>query len=227
MISDKGWDEYNIWEHSASVRELYARRCRLETEEMTCAMQAVELLKPLVKSGDTLLDVGCGSGYFFHSLKRRDVPVEYYGIDASRTLIAIGHRYMPAYGLSSDRLIPMRIEDLSGETDHTVCMNVLSNIDNYHRPLERLLKITRKSLVLRESIKDGSMYSYVTDRFLDEGCELKVHVNAYDQEEIADFVRSHGFEPKFVVDRRSNGRPEMVIGHAHYWTFVVATRSQR
>src|SRR5687767_4907790 len=107
MISDKGWNEYSIWEHSASVRELYARRCRLEAEEMTCAAQAIELLKPLIEPGDTLLDVGCGSGYFFHSLKSRDVPVEYSGIDASGTLIAIGQRHMPAHGLPSDRLVMM------------------------------------------------------------------------------------------------------------------------
>jgi len=224
-ISDKGWNDYSIWEHSASVRELYARRCRLEAEEMTCAAQAVELLKPLVEPGDTLLDVGCGSGYFFHSLKSRAVPVEYYGIDASRTLVAIGQHYMPAHGLPSDHLITMRIEDLTGAIDHTICMNVLSNIDNFHRPLERLLRITRKSVILRESIKDGATYSYVTDRFLDEGCDLKVHVNAYDRTEIADFIRGYGFEPEFVIDDRSEGRPEMVIGHPHYWTFVVAVRS--
>ena len=26
---------YNIWEHSANVRQLYAERCRDEVEEMT------------------------------------------------------------------------------------------------------------------------------------------------------------------------------------------------
>jgi hypothetical protein len=27
-----------------------------------------------------------------------------------------------------------------------------------------------------------------------------------------------------VVDRRTGGKPEMVIGHPHHWTFLVATR---
>jgi hypothetical protein len=26
------------------------------------------------------------------------------------------------------------------------------------------------------------------------------------------------------ADRRSGGQPEMVIGHPHHWTFLVATR---
>jgi ubiquinone/menaquinone biosynthesis C-methylase UbiE len=225
-ISDKGWQDHNIWEHSRTVRDLYARRCRLEAEEMTCAAQAVELLKPHVEAGDVLLDVGCGSGYFFHSLKSRDIAVDYYGIDASPSLIAIGRQYMARHGLPADRLLTMRIEDLTGAVDHTVCMNVLSNLDNYQRPLERLLKITRKSLVLRESLKNGASYRYVKDEFLDPGYDLKVHVNAYDLDETCDFIRSYGFEPTVVMDRRSGGEPELVIGHPHYWTFVVAVRSR-
>jgi SAM-dependent methyltransferase len=224
MISDTGWHENNIWEHSQTVRDLYARRCRGEAEEMTCAAQAAELLAPQAKPGDVLLDAGCGSGYFFHSLKRRDIPVEYYGIDAAPSLIAIGRELMPAYGLPADRLVTMRIDDLAGEVDHTVCMNVLSNIDNYHRPLERLLKVTRKSLILRESLKKGASYAYVKDEFLDPGRDLKVHVNAYDLDETCAFIRSYGFEPTVVVDRRSQGKPELVIGYPHYWTFVVAQR---
>jgi SAM-dependent methyltransferase len=224
MISDQGWRDYNIWEHSSIVRDLYTRRCKLEAEEMTCAAQAVELIKPHVAAGDMLLDIGCGSGYLFHSFKSRNVNIEYYGIDAAPSLIAIGREHMPGHGLPRERLMCMRIEDLTGEVDHTVCMNVISNIDNYHRPLERLLQMTRKCLVLRESIRDGTSYRYVTDEFLDEGCDLKVYVNAYDRRELCDFVRSYGFEPTVVTDRRSNGKPEMVIGHPHYWTFVVAPR---
>jgi ubiquinone/menaquinone biosynthesis C-methylase UbiE len=225
MISNQGWQDYNIWEHSRTVRDLYARRCRLEAEEMTCAAQAAELLAQHVTPGDVLLDVGCGSGYFFHSLKKRGIAVAYHGIDAAPPLIAIGREHMAPHGLSPDRLVVMRIEDLTGEVDHTVCMNVLSNIDNYQRPLERLLKVTRKTLVLRESLKQGASYHYVKDEFLDPGCDLKVYVNAYDLEETCDFIRSYGFEPRVVVDRHSNGQPELVIGYPHYWTFVVATRS--
>ena len=42
MICDDGWRRYCIWEHSAMVKEVYARRCRLE-EEPTYAAQAAEL----------------------------------------------------------------------------------------------------------------------------------------------------------------------------------------
>ena len=224
MISSDGWQRFNIWDHSPSVLDLYARRARHEAEEMTCAAQAAELLAEIALTGESLLDVGCGTGYFFHSLRDRGIALEYYGIDATARFIDLGRGIMPRFGLAPERLAAVRIEDLDGSVDHVVCMNVLSNLDNFHRPLERLLGIARRSVILRESIKDGAEYRYVVDRYLDSDRPLKVHVNAYDRRELTAFVESYGYAVREVVDRRSGGAPELVIGYPHYWTFLVATR---
>jgi ubiquinone/menaquinone biosynthesis C-methylase UbiE len=224
VIRDGGWVRYSIWEHSAVVRDLYARRCRLEVEEMTCHAQAAEMLSRHVRPGETLLDVGCGSGYFFHSLKTRSIPVEYWGMDASQTLLDFGRRHLPAFGLPAERLLHLRLEDLDGEADHVVCVNVLSNIDNYHKPLERMLRVARKSLLLRESLAPRQSYAYVRDEFLDPGCDLRVHVNTYRLAEVLAFIGEHGFHAHAVTDRRTGGVPEMVIGHPHHWTFIEAKR---
>ncbi|WP_246657213.1 class I SAM-dependent methyltransferase [Methylocystis sp. B8] len=223
-VSQDGWDRFSIWGHSAIVRELYTRRCRREVEEMTAHAQAAEMLSRRIGAGDSVLDVGCGSGYFYHSLAARNLPAEYWGIDVCGALIDIGRDILPGFGLPADRLIEARIEDLSGEVDHVVCLNVLTNLDNYHRPLERFLKIARKSVILRESLKQGAEYHYVRDDFLDPGIDLKVHVNHYDISDVTQFVASYGFKPEIVVDRRSGGQPELVIGYPHYWTFLVADR---
>lgn len=224
MINNDGWQRFNIWEHSETVRDLYRRRCLREVEEMTAHAQAAELLASRVKSGDAVLDTGCGSGYFFHSLASRSISVHYFGIDASESLIAIGRDTLPKFGLPAERLTVQRIEDTDGTCEHVVCLNVLSNIDNYHRPLERMLLMARKSVILRESLKDGAAYHYVRDNFLDAGVDLRVHVNHYDIGEVTEFIKEYGFDVDRVVDRRTGGKPESVIGHDHYWTFLVATR---
>jgi len=222
VILGDGWLKYNIWEHSPTVHELYARRCRMEAEEMTCAAQAAEVLKKLVKPGETLLDVGCGAGYFYHSLRARGISAEYYGIDGSPTLIEIGRSILKNYGLPPERLQSIRIEDLDGAADHVLCMNVLSNIDNYHRPLERLLNTASKTLVLRESIAEKTEYNYVTDKYLDK--DLKVYVNTYSEHELREFIESYGFDVEFVEDKYTRGEPQLVIDHPHYWKFAVARR---
>ena len=60
---------WNPWANDERLVELYRKRCRQESEEMTCAAQAVDILKDRVVSGDTLLDVGCGGGYYFWSFE--------------------------------------------------------------------------------------------------------------------------------------------------------------
>src|SRR4029077_8826997 len=135
-----------------------------------------------------------GTGHFFHSLRRRGLDLEYHGIDASPALIEIGRRELPRFGLPPDRLGCLRIEDLAGGADHVVCINVLSNIDNYHRPLERLLEVARKTVIMRESFGDSAEYLYVRDKYLDPGVELNVHVNRYPAGEVQRFVESYGFK---------------------------------
>lgn len=223
-ISADGWERYSIWDHSSTVRKLYTARSRDLAEEMTCAAQAASILAELARPGDSLLDVGCGSGYFFHSLRKRGLDLEYWGIDASPVLIDIGRSEMPAFGLPAERLQVLRIEDLRADVDHVVCMNTLSNLDNYHRPLERLLHAARHSLILRESLGEGPSYRWVRDEFLDAGVDLRVHVNRYDADEVLAFVESYGFTARLVQDERTGGAPEDVIGHPHYWTFLVAHR---
>jgi 2-polyprenyl-3-methyl-5-hydroxy-6-metoxy-1,4-benzoquinol methylase len=223
-VRTDGWDDWSIWEHSATVRDLYRKRCRLEAEEMTAHAQAAELLAARIEPGDVVLDAGCGGGYFFHALKSRDIEVEYWGLDASASLIAIGREEMPAHGLAADRLIHGRLEDLSGQVDHVVCLNVISNLDNFHRPLERFLTMARKSVILRESIKQGAEHHYVEDQFLEAQRAMYVHVNHYDGDEMLEFSQSRGFSAELHTDHRTNGVPEEVIGHLHHWTFLVADR---
>lgn len=227
MIREDGWQRFNIWAHSQTVRDLYERRCLGTAEEMTCHAQAAELLRPLVRPGDSVLDAGCGSGYFFHALRKRGITAEYFGIDATADLIDIGKRHLPSFGLTADHLRVLRIEDMDASTDHVVCINVLSNLDNFHRPLERLLLAARKSLILRESCALQGSYRYVEDRFLDEGVSLKVHVNTYVISELTDFIASHGFDVRLVRDERTGEGPEMVIGHPHFWKFLVCTRQRQ
>jgi SAM-dependent methyltransferase len=224
VIRKDGWKNYNIWEHSQTVRDLYRGRCEGSVEEMTAHAQAAELLTPRIQPGDTLLDVGCGAGYFYHSLRKRMLAVEYWGIDASPGLIDIGRGTLPDFDLPQERLQAVRIEDADGTFDHIVCINVLSNIDNYHRPLERMLNMATKTVLLRESLKAGAEYQYVEDRYLDDGVTLKVHVNHYDVDDVKRFIAAHGYSVETIVDRRTGGSPELVINHPHYWTFLLATR---
>ena len=73
-------------------------------------------------------------------------------------------------------------------------------------------------------MRAGASYAWVRDRFLDPGVDLSVHVNHYDIDEVLAFVRDRGFRAEALIDRRTGGQPEDVIGYPHHWTFLVADR---
>jgi ubiquinone/menaquinone biosynthesis C-methylase UbiE len=224
VIKSDGWDIYSSWENSSTVKDLYKERCRLEATEMTCHAQAVDILKSHIHVGDSILDVGCGSGYFFHSIASRKIAAEYWGIDSSKSLIEIGRKELSKFQLPSKNLQNIRVEDLDGSFDHIICINVLTYIDNYHKPLERMLKMSQKTVLLRESIKERSEYSYVRDHYLDNNANLNVHVNHYGQDELIEFIGRYGYEAEVITDWRTGGNPEMVIDHPHYWKFILAKK---
>lgn len=219
--------ESSIWTHSKSVCSLYRRRARQEDVEMTCAGQAATLLVGLSEPGQSLLDVGCGGGWFVHSLRSRGLDLDYWGVDATDLFVDIARSELTHYGVPEERILHGRVEFIEGLVDHVVCMNVLTNIDNWHRPLDRMCSIASETLILRESFGQTSTYSLVVDRFLDESIPLKVHVNRYSRTEVADFLSERGFDTCFVVDDRTGGQPEDVIGHPHHWEFLVARRRSK
>jgi hypothetical protein len=103
---------------------------------------------------------------------------------------------------------------------------VLSNLDNYHRPLERLLRAARKTLILRESATTGTHYAWVRDEYLDPDVELGVYVNTYDIDELTRFIERYGFAVEHIVDSRAGNAAESVIGHPHWWRFFRAVRKR-
>jgi SAM-dependent methyltransferase len=212
--------ELNIWEHSANVRELYTRRAKGQ-DEMDAAAQGAELLAPFIKPGMTLLDAGCGSGYYYWSFKRRGLDIDYHGIDYSPTLIEIGRRYLPA----GNRLRVMAIEDLENNFDIVLCFNTLSWCPDFRLPLDRLCRAARNYILIRTNLGAETIYRWETDGYLDQGYNhLKAYWNQYSEKDVTSFMEDLGFEVTPVVDRRTQGAMELVVGKPYYWKLLFGRR---
>jgi SAM-dependent methyltransferase len=211
---------WNPWANDRNTYELYRRRCRGDAEEMTCAAQAAEILAPLVRPGETLLDAGCGGGYYLHSFRKRGIDVRYHGLDYTPEMIELARSEM------GDHFTLGAIEDLTAEYDNVICFNVLTNSPHYALPLERLLQAARKRLVLRESMGDELVVRYTPDPYLDEGARhIRVYHNTYPIAEVTAFMREHGFTVTRIPDRRSNDGVEMVVDIPHTWRILIAERT--
>lgn len=213
---------WNPWANDRNTYELYRRRCRGEAEEMTCAAQAAEILAPLVRTGESLLDAGCGGGYYWHSLRKRGIEVDYQGLDYTPEMIELARSEMGA----PERFEVGTIEELDRTYDTVLCFNVLTNSPHYALPLERLLQAARKRVLLRESMADELVVRYTPDPYLDEGARhIRVYHNTYPIAEVTAFMREHGFTVTRIADRRSNDGVEMVVDIPHHWRILLAERA--
>lgn len=217
---------WNPWANDSKLLDLYRARCRKEAEEMTCARQAAEILAPITKPGETLLDAGCGGGYYYWSFLKAGIDCEYLGLDYTPCMIDLARAEMTTLaGLPANRFRLGCITDLDETFDHIVCFNVLTNNPHYARPLERLAACARKTLLLRENLGDDLIVRYTADTFLDKGKRhIRVYHNQYPVREVAGLLEADGFDVRPIRDERSGDGTESVCGIPHSWRILLATR---
>lgn len=193
---------------------------------MTCAAQAAEILAERITPGETLLDAGCGGGYYYWSFLNRGVKAEYYGLDYTPEMIGLAREEMGARaGLAPDRFILGAIENLDREFDNILCFNVLTNSPHYALPLERLLRCAGRRILIRESLGDALSIRYTPDPYLDEDKRhIRVYHNTYPIDEVQAFMEEFGFSVTRIIDRHSNDGVELVVGIPHHWRILLGER---
>ena len=70
-LNSDGYEKFFIWNKSNSLQNLYTSRVKLISPEMDSCKQAAEILSMKVIGNNSILDVGCGTGYLYHSLKKK------------------------------------------------------------------------------------------------------------------------------------------------------------
>ena len=193
---------------------------------MTCAAQAAEVLGSLIGPGESLLDAGCGGGYYWWSFADRGNEPDWHGLDYTPEMIELARGELaPRAGVDPERFTLGAIENVEGEYDNVLCFNVLTNSPHYALPLERLLGAARKRVLLRESMGDELIVRYTPDPYLDEGKRhIRVYHNTYPIDEVQAFIEEHGFRVTRIRDERTGDGTEMVVDIPHQWRILLGER---
>jgi SAM-dependent methyltransferase len=194
---------------------------------MTCAAQAAKILRALAEPAESLLDAGCGGGYYWWSFADRGLKLDWHGIDYTPEMIELAcSELAPRAGLEQERFRLAAIEDLDEQRyDNVLCFNVLTNSPHYALPLERLLGAAGKRILLRESLGDELIVRYTPDPYLDEGKRhLRVYHNTYPIDEVQAFMEEHGFRVTRIRDERTGDGTEMVVDIPHQWRILLGER---
>ena len=171
-------------------------------------MDLLECLTGLV-SGGRGLDAGCGAGARdVHHLWSKGLDV--YGIDAVEENIQVARALHPEI---ADRVQVADLRDpldFANESfDFVICNAVIQHIEPENLPatLSEFARVLRPGGVLQLMFKNGKGVITVFDR--DYGAERSFHL--YDQDELLDWLKSHGL---LLVEPRD---PE-VLGGIMYFT---------
>ncbi|MDR1870372.1 MAG: class I SAM-dependent methyltransferase [Deltaproteobacteria bacterium] len=219
--------ELNIWERSKGLLKLITARGLAKAPEMDSAAQGAELLAPFVKGHNLkLLDVGCAGGHFYHSLVRRGLKVDYYGLDSSPKAVRRARFAFKKLGLDPKRIIAGAVEDLYGfQFDLAAVINVLTFRPDFREPLDRLVDAGVKALVVRDNFGPETVIRWEIDGYLDEGYNhLKGYWNRWSLSEVQDFLASRGFQSALYEDQRTRGQMELVVDKPYYWSWLTAWR---
>src|SRR5438876_5752222 len=142
------------WRNRSDYAATFYKRATGELPEMECSKAAAELLKSHARSGDKILDVGCGGGHYLRSFRRLlEVHFSYTGLDATPAFLEIAEQAWAgskdvAFQLGDIYALPFKDD----EFDIVVCNDVLYHLPSIVKPVSELLRVARRFVQLRTLI---------------------------------------------------------------------------
>lgn len=148
---------YDVCERNSQYLKLSIDRSLGKLPEMEVAKAYANLISKLKMTNFSILDVGCLTGHFYYSFKKRlKKNFTYSGIDPWKNHINSAKKIWNKdkntdFKIGWAQKIPHK-----KKFDVVICSNVLTHIPEIVTPLREMLRVTKKYLILRTPIHDKS-----------------------------------------------------------------------
>jgi ubiquinone/menaquinone biosynthesis C-methylase UbiE len=144
--------------HNFNNADIYFKRATGKLPEMEVSKALAKLIKPRVKDKDQFLDVGCGCGHYYKSLKRIiKKNILYTGIDPYKIFLV---RAKKAW--KKNRNVNFKKGDIhkipfkKNNFEFVICNNVLLHLKSIEKPIKELLRVSKKYVILRTVVYNVS-----------------------------------------------------------------------
>lgn len=172
-MQDKWRESWTKTEGAQAYGDLFYKRATSELGEMESSKAAARRMKELIRPNDLVLDVGCGAGHYLVSLKNSiDVPFRYMGIDATAYYVDLGRKAFandPTAIFQQGDIFGLPVENRS--VDVAMCCNVLLHLPSVVKPLSELVRVSKRSVLVRTLIGETSFVIKHVDP-ADDGSEF-------------------------------------------------------
>lgn len=151
-------DPWRVWDADAGYGDILYRRALGALPEMESARAVAQLLKDQMCRDDRILDVGCGAGHYLRSLRQAiSVPFSYTGVDATVPYMALArqawHRDEATRFVAADAYA---LPFAHGTFDLVMACNLLLHLPSIERPLQELVRVSRRHVVVRTLVGERS-----------------------------------------------------------------------
>ena len=148
----------NEYENNFNNAKIYFDRATGKSPEMEVSKAIANILKPKIKSGNKLLDVGCACGHFYKSIKKRVkknffyTGTDPYEIFLDKAKIAWKNDTNVNFLKGNIYKLPFK----KNQFDLTICSNVFIHLNKIKKPLQELLRVTKGTIIIRTVVYDVS-----------------------------------------------------------------------
>lgn len=197
MSEKRIWER--LWEEQA-YGELMRKRALGKEPEIEQVKHLVKLIRKVYKPGMKILDVGCGVGHFYPSLKRIDPNITYHGIEVSEHYVKLAKKVFAGeknFKISRGDIFDIKLKDDS--YDIVICYMVLPFIPNYQKAVGELMRVARRHVFIRLLLSD---YTYIIKIFKQgyrKGAPFEFY-NIYSQDEFVHHLKKLGAKKVEVLE---------------------------
>lgn len=157
MIQDTD-NRWRIWDDNKAYGEVFRKRAAGEEAEMESSKATAKQLGEILTEDKSVLDVGCGAGHYYRSLKNIfPFDFSYTGIDSTEHYITLAKQTFASD--SNTSFLVGDIFNLPAEDrvyDVTYCANVLLHLPSIRKPMQELWRVTDDFLLVRTLVGKAS-----------------------------------------------------------------------
>tara|TARA_Y100000816_G_C26066700_1_gene560641 strand:+ start:610 stop:1422 length:813 start_codon:yes stop_codon:yes gene_type:complete len=148
----------NEYKNNINNAKVYFDRAIGKSPEMEVSKAMTNIIKPFIKENDTILDVGCASGHFYRSIKKRVKKNFFYtGVDPYEIFLKKAREaWKNDNNVSFLKGNIYKLPFKTNKFDISFCSNVFLHLNEIKQPLKEIIRVTRKKIIIRTVLYDVS-----------------------------------------------------------------------
>lgn len=201
--------------NNAKYQKIFAKRAKGTLPEMESSKAVAQILDKWIRNDDKILDVGCGVGHYYVSLKNKiKKNFQYFGLDIKEDYIKEAKKIFK--NQSSVHFKKGDIYDLPFKNNFfeiVMFNNTLENLPSIDKPIKELLRVTKNYLLLRVLVDERSFYikEVIDSTFTKNGEPKKYfYFNIYSRDYLKKIILKYSPKCKINFKKDLNFNPKAI-----------------